>query len=147
MGQLGEVDAPARPQLEGLGRHGQELIGLVLAPESRVERINKAASRARPSRLSARGSAYFSNTTRAVFDEVADPRESAQPGPSSSTRASRRRLAALRRLTRLKRRRTARRSDSAGPRLSMPRRPSGCSSGRRASTLESNRSVLVCLLS
>lgn len=33
-----------------------------------------------------------------------------------------------------------------GPRLSMPRRPSGCSSGKRASTLESNRSVLVCLL-
>ena len=68
-----------------------------------LERINKAARRVRPRRLSARGSAYFSNMTRAVFDEVADPRESAHPGPSSSTSASRRRLAALRRLTRLKR--------------------------------------------
>ena len=68
-----------------------------------LERINNAASRARPRRLSARGSAYFSKMTRAVFDAVADPRESAHPGPSSSTSASRRRLAALRRLTRLKR--------------------------------------------
>ena len=68
-----------------------------------LERINNAASRVRPRRLSARGSAYFSKTTRAVFEAVAEPRESAHPGPSNSTRASRRRLAALRRLTRLKR--------------------------------------------
>ena len=66
-----------------------------------LERIKIAASRLRPRRLSARGSAYFSNTTRAVFEAVADPRESAHPGPSNSTSASRRRLAAVRRLTML----------------------------------------------
>ena len=67
-----------------------------------LERINKAASRARPRRLSACGSAYFSKRPGRVFEAVADPRIGRTRTQQLDERIERR-LAALRRLTRLKR--------------------------------------------
>jgi hypothetical protein len=103
MGQLSEVDATTGPRSRVSLAMAKSSSALSSRHSPALERINKVANRARPRRLRARGSAYFSNTTRAVFDAVADPRESAQPGPNSSTSASRRRLAAVRRLTMLAR--------------------------------------------
>src|SRR6185295_16769659 len=111
----------------------------------RLERRKNAARRALPRRLTQTGLAYRAKNRSAV-NVISEPSAAIHAGPRISSSASRRAMHAVRRCTSPERILTARFSSSPGPSESSRCSPSGCKRGSRASTLESSRSVLVCLL-
>ena len=135
------------PQLEGGACGGQELrrrglrrtrrgsAGRGTGPAGRGRGGAPCAGRHTPRRGTAAGSCCpGGHRTRR-----------ARPGPRISSSASRRARLVVRRLTRVECSLVARRSGSPGPSPRSGCSPSGCSSGSRASSTESSRSLLVCL--
>jgi hypothetical protein len=143
-GQSLIVQAGGSPQRQGGLGGGDDRVGSPLAPGLAGLALEPAGQPGPADALDLVGLAQPARNLNAVW-VMSEPKAATQSGPRISSRASRRCMQAVRRRTRPDRSFTARLSGSPGPLVVSGWRPSGCSSGSRASSSASSRSVLVCL--